>query len=219
MVFFGIIAAGGLHRWPSGIPSSATAPQGLDSLPPEAALTAIAEAQSRPPLPFATQFARIAEAAETVARMPEGGGRLAYAAAGSSGLMALADALEMPGTFGIARERIVILLAEGATRIARFRRRDRRMTASRASTMCGQLGLEQEDCLIAVSASGTTPYAVAALRAAKASGAITIAIANNAGTPLLDDWPMSPSCSPRRRKSSPARPAWARGRRRRSRST
>ncbi len=42
------------------------------------------------------------------------GRRLAYAGAGSSGLMAMADALELPGTYGIAREQIVILIAGGA---------------------------------------------------------------------------------------------------------
>ena len=41
------------------------------------------------------------------------------------------------------------------------------------------------DVLIAVAASGRTPYAVAALDAARARGALTIAIANNPGTPLL----------------------------------
>src|SRR6202000_1448998 len=42
------------------------------------------------------------------------------------------------------------------------------------------------DCLIAVSASGATPYAIAAATAAKASGATVIGIANNAGSPLLE---------------------------------
>ncbi|MCS6759472.1 MAG: hypothetical protein MO852_11205 [Candidatus Devosia euplotis] len=41
------------------------------------------------------------------------GGRLIYAAAGSSGLMATADAAELPGTFGIARDRIVVLMTGG----------------------------------------------------------------------------------------------------------
>ena len=46
-------------------------------------------------------------------------------------------------------------------------------------------GIGKGDCLIALSASGTTPYAVAALKAAKAAGAATIGIANNEGAPLL----------------------------------
>ena len=46
-------------------------------------------------------------------------------------------------------------------------------------------GSAQGDCLIAVSASGSTPYAVGALKEAVRLGAKTIAIANNAGSPLL----------------------------------
>ena len=56
----------------------------------------------------------LVDAAALVAATLASGGRLAYAAAGSSGLMALADALELPGTYGIARDRIVILFAGGA---------------------------------------------------------------------------------------------------------
>ena len=41
------------------------------------------------------------------------GGRLFYAAAGSSALMALADALELPGTYGISRDRVIVLIAGG----------------------------------------------------------------------------------------------------------
>src|SRR5207237_4936953 len=41
------------------------------------------------------------------------------------------------------------------------------------------------DVLIAVAASGTTPFTVACLREAKHRGALTIAIANNRDTPLL----------------------------------
>ena len=62
----------------------------------------------------AAPSAQIAEAAAIVAECLASGGRLAYAAAGSSGLMALADALELPGTYGIPRDRIVMLFAGGA---------------------------------------------------------------------------------------------------------
>ena len=47
-------------------------------------------------------------------------------------------------------------------------------------------GIGAGDCLIAVSASGSTPYAVGALEEATRRGARTIAIANNEGSPLLE---------------------------------
>ena len=49
-----------------------------------------------------------------------GEGRLVYAGAGSSGLMAMADALELPGTYGVDPGRIVILMAGGLPRDSRM---------------------------------------------------------------------------------------------------
>ena len=97
------------------------------------------------------------------------GGRLAYAAAGSSGLMAIADALELPGTFGFPRERIKLLLAEGVDNLFTLPAAPEDDEA-RAVRDVAEAGLAKGDCLIALSASGTTPYAVAALTTAKAAG-------------------------------------------------
>ncbi len=131
-------------------------------------------------------FPALSRAADTAATALSSGGRLIYAGAGSSGLMAMADALELPGTFGIAPDRVVILLAGGMKNLHDL--------AGGPEDDTDQAGRDIEaavvgpdDCIIALSASGTTPYALAALRAAKASGAATIAIANNAPAPLLDE--------------------------------
>ena len=59
--------------------------------------------------------AAIAAAADLMAQTVRQGGRLIYAAAGSSGLMALADALELPGTYGIDRSQIEVVLAGGSS--------------------------------------------------------------------------------------------------------
>ena len=90
----------------------------------------LAEAQVEAAGACAAPFASIAEPRLLLAEALAGGGRLAYAAAGSSGLMALADALELPGTFGIARDRIVILLAGGAPKLLDSGRRARRTTSA-----------------------------------------------------------------------------------------
>jgi N-acetylmuramic acid 6-phosphate etherase len=42
-----------------------------------------------------------------------------------------------------------------------------------------------DDVVIAIAASGATPYTIGALRAAAAAGAVTIAVANNPGAPLF----------------------------------
>ncbi len=160
--------------------------EGLDTQPPEAILSFLVNAQIEAASAVRAAIPAIAAAAKVVAETLAAGGKLAYAAAGSSGLMALADALELPGTYGIARERISILIAGGdeAFKTLAGGPEDDIEEASRA---VADAGLGPADCLIALSASGTTPYAVQALAEARRRGAATIAIANNAATPLLEN--------------------------------
>lgn len=137
---------------------------GIDAQAPESVLRLLATAQVEAAGAVHAAIPAIAEAAARIAGCLAAGGRLVYAAAGSSGLMALADALELPGTFGIPRDRVVILLAGGTEALV---------------NLAG-------DCLVAISASGSTPYAMGALQEATRRGAATIAFANNAGAPMFD---------------------------------
>ncbi|MVA96809.1 N-acetylmuramic acid 6-phosphate etherase [Nitratireductor sp. CAU 1489] len=157
---------------------------GIDLLPDEDVLARLAESQLDAATSVRDALEPIARAAMLAAETIEKGGRLAYAAAGSSGLMALADALELPGTFGIAPERIAVLIAGGAAALHTLAGgpEDDGDEAGRAVR---EAGLGPADCLIAVTASGSTPYALAALEEARARGVRTIAIANNAGTPAF----------------------------------
>ena len=151
-----------------------------------AVLRFLADAQVEAAGAVRDAIGEIAEAAAIVAERLGQGGRLAYAAAGSSGLMALADALELPGTYGISPrphrhpDRRRRRCPERSGRRAGGRRR-----ASRGRDVA-DAGIGAGDCLIAVSASGSTPYALGALEEAARRGAKTIAIANNAGSPLLE---------------------------------
>ena len=158
--------------------------RGLDLQPPEAIVRILADAQVEAARSIGGAADEIVRAADVAAQRLSGGGRLVYAAAGSSALMALADALELPGTFGIARDRIVVLLAGGQaslTDLAGGPEDD----ADQAKRDIAAADVSNKDCVIAVSASGSTPYAVGALEEAKGRGASTIAIANNAGAPLI----------------------------------
>jgi N-acetylmuramic acid 6-phosphate etherase len=157
---------------------------GLDVQSPETILRRLAHAQVEAASVVTSAIPAIAAAASKAAETLRSGGRLAYAAAGSSGLMAIADALELPGTFGIARERIELLLAEGKDNLFTLPAAPEDDEA-RAARDVANAHLGKGDCLIALSASGTTPYAVAALKAARSAGAATIGIANNDGAPLL----------------------------------
>jgi len=159
--------------------------QGIDLRAPEAVLRVLAQGQVDAANAVVAAIPSIAKAAETAARSLAGGGRIAYAAAGSSGMMALADGLELPGTFGIPRERIVILIAGGAANFHELAN-GAEDDADLARSDVADAGIGARDCLIALSASGTTPYALGAVREAAARGAATVGIANNPGAALLD---------------------------------
>ncbi|RWM07300.1 N-acetylmuramic acid 6-phosphate etherase [Mesorhizobium sp.] len=159
--------------------------EGLDVQAPDAILSFLANAQIEAAKAVHGAIPAIAEAAELVARQLKSGGRLAYAAAGSSGLMAVADALELPGTFGIARDRIAILIAGGDEAFRTLAGGPEDDTEEAAAAVANA-NIGKGDCLIAVSASGSTPYAVQAIGDARRRGAATIAIANNKGAPLFE---------------------------------
>jgi N-acetylmuramic acid 6-phosphate etherase len=158
--------------------------RGFDLRPPHEALDILATAQMSAAWSVRSALRDIATGSEIMADALAGGGKLAYAAAGSSALMALADGLELPGTYGIPRDRIKILLAGGLaslTDLAGATEDDE----GQAARDVAEAGIGAGDALIAVSASGTTPYVLAATSAARAAGAKIIGIANNPGSALL----------------------------------
>ncbi|MDX8444589.1 N-acetylmuramic acid 6-phosphate etherase [Mesorhizobium captivum] len=159
--------------------------EGLDVQTPDAILSFLANAQIEAAKAVHGAIPAIAEAAELIARQLKSGGRLAYAAAGSSGLMAVADALELPGTFGIARDRIAILIAGGDEAFHTLAGGPEDDTEEAAAAVASA-DIGKGDCLIAISASGSTPYAVQAIGDARRRGAATIAIANNKDAPLFE---------------------------------
>ncbi len=110
--------------------------------------------------------------------------RLIYCGAGTSGRLALLDAVELGPTFDWPAERRPVLLAGGADSLleAREGAEDDETAGARAMR---DLRPTARDVAIGLAASGTTPFVVAALRTAREAGALTIALANNPGTPLL----------------------------------
>jgi N-acetylmuramic acid 6-phosphate etherase len=127
-------------------------------------------------------FGALAEAARLMADTLRTGGRLVYAGAGSSALMAVSDGLELHGTFGIAPERVILLMAGGLPRDAQM------PGGTEDDAAAGRQdaeGIGKGDLVIAVAASGRTPYPIAVADAARAAGAKVIAIANTADAPLF----------------------------------
>ena len=158
--------------------------RGLERWPSDRILSAIVAAQMQSIAAIGDAVGALASAGEDVAARMRQGGRLIYAGAGSSGLLAQVDALELPGTYGIEAERVPVLLAGGDAALLAIPS-DAEDDAEAARRAVGELDVGPLDTLLAVSASGRTPYTLAALNAAKERGALTIGIACNAGTPML----------------------------------
>ena len=156
---------------------------GLDALAPEDAARVLLEAQAEALSAVLPARPQIVAASVLMAECLRGTGTLVYAAAGSSGLMAAADAMELPGTFGIPPGRIRIEMAGGLPTLADLPGgvEDDAEDGARRGARLGS-----GDLAIVVTASGRTPYAVAFARAARAGGARTICIANTADAPLFD---------------------------------
>lgn len=154
-------------------------------------IAALLASQKRAVAAVAASIAAIEGAAESMAERLGDGGRLVYLGAGSSALIALQDGAELPGTFGLDLDRIVFLIAGGLKDIARIDGAAEDEISS-ADTDVETLGPLGRDVVIALSASGSTPYTVARAKAARARGATLIAIANRDHAPLLGiaDWPI-----------------------------
>jgi N-acetylmuramic acid 6-phosphate etherase len=114
------------------------------------------------------------------------GGRLVYAGAGTSGRLAVQDGAELMPTFSWPAERVLLLIAGGDQALVRSVE-GAEDESEEAIALVRRHALGASDVLIAVAASGTTPFTLACLREAKRWGALTIGIANNRGTPLLEE--------------------------------
>ncbi|QAU47791.1 N-acetylmuramic acid 6-phosphate etherase [Bradyrhizobium guangzhouense] len=126
----------------------------------------------------------IRAAALRLAAIWRAGGRLVYAGAGSSGLAAAEDAAELPGTFGLDQSRIAIVLPGGTAEPFRIDSAAEDDAAAGARSIV-ELGDLSGDAVIAVSASGSTPFTVAAAAEARRRGAFVIGIAHRPASQLL----------------------------------
>lgn len=157
---------------------------GLHRVPAQEALARLLAAQTVAPGAVRPALPAIEAAARTALHSLQEGGRLGYAGAGSSGLMALSDCLELAGTFGLPPQRTPMLFAGGTAALLHMTggvEDDPRLAAADLAAA----GLKAGDTVICVSASGSTPYTVEVARRAKAAGVAVVAIANVAGSALL----------------------------------
>jgi N-acetylmuramic acid 6-phosphate etherase len=113
-------------------------------------------------------------------------GRLVYVGAGTSGRLAVQDGAELVPTFNWPQDRLLLLIAGGRDALLRSIE-GAEDEVEHGARIVRQNAIDERDALIAVAASGTTPFTLACLREAKRRGALTVGIANNRGTPILNE--------------------------------
>lgn len=171
--------------------------QGLDRLPTRDLLERINREDARVAPAVARQIPAIARAVETIVTALRAGGRLIYVGAGTSGRLAALDAAECPPTFGVPPRQVQAVIAGGRAAL------DRAVEGAEDSAARGwrdlmRRRLNRHDVVVGLSASGTTPYVLGALRYARSRRVKTVAVTCNPAAPLarLADIVIAPRVGP-----------------------
>jgi N-acetylmuramic acid 6-phosphate etherase len=125
----------------------------------------------------------IEHAADAIVHAINNGGRLIYVGAGTSGRLAALDALECPPTFGVSPRLVIPLLAGGRKAFAGSVEGLEDDAAAGARDLAS-VRVTKRDVVVGIAASGTTPYVLGALKFAKQSGAVTVALTSNRGSAI-----------------------------------
>lgn len=156
----------------------------LETWPIGEAVEAMWEAQLSAVAAVREALPSVANAAFAASERLKDGGRLVYAGAGTSGRIAVQDGVELAPTFGWPDERVAFLLAGGdAAMLMSVEGAEDDRAAARAAVEEKRIGAG--DVTVAVAASGSTPFTVEALSAARERGALAIAVANTADATLF----------------------------------
>jgi N-acetylmuramic acid 6-phosphate etherase len=150
--------------------------EGFDAWNNTRILTALLAGQRRALDAVERALPALSKAADAMTPRIADGGKLFYVGAGTSIRIAVQDGTELPATFGMKEDKIAYLIAGG--RAAMFDT----LADAEDDTMCGKGDAAEctaQDVLIAVAASGRTPYTVAAAKAAKSKGCLVVAVVNN----------------------------------------
>lgn len=156
----------------------------IDLLPTEAILRRINREDAQVAPAVATQVPMIAKAVDCIVPRLAAGGRLFYIGAGTSGRLGILDAVECRPTFSVPDDLVQGIIAGGepAIQFAVEGAEDDR-EAGVADVKAKQLSAQ--DVLVGLSASGRTPYVVAALEYANSIGCPTVAVTCNPDSAMM----------------------------------
>jgi len=159
---------------------------GIDVWDPSDILDAMVEGQFSAVAAVRAVRPAIERAAIAIEVRLRGCGRLIYAGAGTSGRLAVQDGAELIPTFSWPQERLLLLMAGGKEALLKSVE-GAEDEVEHAVRLVREHDISANDVLIAVAASGSTPFTLACLRESKERGALTVGIANNRQTPILED--------------------------------
>jgi N-acetylmuramic acid 6-phosphate etherase len=125
----------------------------------------------------------IGQAVDAIYQKMQSGGRLFYIGSGTSGRLGIVDASECPPTFGVAHGRVVGLIAGGDAAIRKAQEFAEDDKDQGWKDLLAQ-DISDNDVVIGITASGTTPYVLGALAQCKSRGILTGGITCNADSPL-----------------------------------
>ncbi|MDR1372900.1 MAG: N-acetylmuramic acid 6-phosphate etherase [Dysgonamonadaceae bacterium] len=155
----------------------------LDKMSVREILEGINEEDATVPYAVAKAIPQIENFVTACAAKMKAGGRLFYIGAGTSGRLGIVDASELPPTYGIEHGSVTGLIAggDGAIRRAVEHAED---NADGAWNDLKQYKITANDTVLGIAASGTTPYVVGGIKAARENGCLTGSIACNYNSPL-----------------------------------
>ena len=157
--------------------------ENLENWNTKSLLEAINKEDQSVPLVVERALPQVEALVEAVLPLLKAGGRLFYLGAGTSGRLGVVDASECPPTYGIPQGIVVGLIAGGDAAIRKaveFAEDD----LDQAWMDLAAHQISSADAVVGIAASGSTPYVLGGLRAARAAGCVTGAVVCNAGSPV-----------------------------------
>ena len=157
--------------------------QGMDEKSPEEILRIINAEDRTVPEAVAEAIPEIAEGVEAVAETVRAGGRVFFLGAGTSGRLGVLEGSEVSPTFGVSSDIFRAFVSGGPGGVFGSVEASEDDEASGGGVLVDH-DFGERDLLVAISASGRTPFAIGAMRKAKSLGARIVAITNNRGSEM-----------------------------------
>jgi len=150
--------------------------QGIDARPTPEILQVINRQDEMVASAVAAEIPQIAKAVDRIVEAMQGGGRLFYIGAGTSGRLGVLDAAECPPTFQVSPDLVQGIIAGGEAALARSTEVSEDDKSAGARDLGARGFVSQKDVLVGIATSGRTPYVLGAIAFAREKGALTIGI-------------------------------------------